>query len=98
MIHRFVKLKFARRDIPEIKPLFESIAPKVRGFEGCKYLEILYDVRDSGKVVTYSHWESEAHLETYRNSEVFQSFWSLVKPRFIKPAEAWSMSREIQLD
>lgn len=98
MIHRFVKLKFARRDIANIKTLFEEIAPKVRGFQGCEYLEILYDIRDSGKVVTYSHWKSEEHLEAYRNSEVFQSFWSKVKPGFVKPAEAWSMHREILLN
>lgn len=95
MIHRFVKLDFKAADMEFIKPLFDAIAPKVRGFQGCSYLEILFDVRDRGKVITYSHWESETHLENYRHSEVFQNFWATVKPAFNKPAEAISMRRDI---
>ena len=98
MIYRIVKLKFARREMQTIKPLFTAVAPKVRGTDGCTYLEILYDLRDSGKVMTYSRWESEAHLEAYRESEIFRSFWSKIKPDFIKPAEAWSMQCDIRLD
>lgn len=97
MVHRFVKLRFARKHEEVIAPLFEKIAPKVRGFEGCVHLEILFDIRDGGKVITYSHWESEAHLDSYRNSAVFRDFWSEIKPLFLRPAEAWSMKRTVFL-
>ncbi len=97
MVHRFVKLRFAPKHAAVITPLFEKIAPEVRNFEGCLHLEILFDIRDGGKVITYSHWESEAHLEKYRHSEVFKEFWAEIKPLFLRPAEAWSMKRAIFL-
>ncbi len=97
MIYRFVKLEFSRRHLPAVKALFDEIAPIVRSFEGCHYLEIFFDMRERGKVITRSHWESEDHLIAYRNSEFFQSFWSKAKPYFDKPAEAWSMKRSIHL-
>jgi hypothetical protein len=97
MIHRFVKLEFSRKELPAVRTLFANAAPHVRDFEGCEYLEILFDVKQRGKVITYSHWQSLEHLDAYRHSPVFQDFWLTIKPHFTKPAEAWSMHRGILL-
>jgi quinol monooxygenase YgiN len=39
---------------------------------------------------THSHWKSEEALEQYRNSDLFQSTWSTVKPLFAARPEAHS--------
>lgn len=97
MIYRIVKLDFTTESLNKVRPLFESIAPKVRGASGCKHLEILFDRKSRGKVITYSYWEREEDLEAYRQSELFRSFWDSIKPHFSKPAEAWSLDRPIHL-
>lgn len=97
MIYRVVKLEFSPEEVPVVKPLFEAVASKVRGANGCTHLEILFDLNTRGKVITYSYWEREEDLHAYRQSDFFRAFWSSIKPRFSRPAEAWSMERPIFL-
>jgi len=40
---------------------------------------------------TYSKWEKESDLETYRNSELFKGVWATTKPMFEAKANAWSV-------
>lgn len=93
MIVRIVHLKIEPEKIADALRLISGVAPKVRGMEGCTYLEILRDVKSGNSVTTYSHWDSESDLNSYRHSEVFKEFWSLVKPHFSEPARAWSSDR-----
>ncbi len=44
---------------------------------------------------TYSHWESEAALETYRHSELFAEVWAATKVLFNAKPEAWSVQRKM---
>lgn len=93
MIVRIVQLKIEPEDIDDALGLISEVAPKVRGMSGCTYLEILRDVKNQNNVTTYSHWNSELDLNTYRHSEVFKAFWSKIKPLFSEPAGAWSSER-----
>ncbi len=96
MIVRIVQLKIEPENIDEALQFILEVAPKVRAMKGCTYLEILRDVKSRDSMTTYSHWDSESDLNTYRHSAVFNAFWTQVKPLFSEPAKAWS-SRRIEM-
>ncbi len=95
MIVRIVKLQFDESTHEEAQSHLLSYVSTVRSWPGCSRLEVLFDAHRVGRVVTYSHWESESALNAYRISPVFREFWSLVKPHLSKPAEAWTMERKV---
>ncbi len=93
MFVRIVKLGFGKEHVDTFLDNFEKNKNKIRGFEGCKFLELYRDKTNSTVFFTYSYWESEAHLETYRHSDVFKNIWKETKVLFnIKP-EAWSVDK-----
>jgi heme-degrading monooxygenase HmoA len=44
---------------------------------------------------TYSQWESEAHLNNYRASDLFAVTWRDTKAKFAHKAEAWSVEQVV---
>jgi heme-degrading monooxygenase HmoA len=46
---------------------------------------------------TYSWWDSEEHLNNYRNSHFFDDTWSLTKQKFAAKPEAWSVEKVYSL-
>ncbi len=90
MIIRIVKLGFKPAEIDAFLADFELHKTQIRNFEGCTHLTLLRDVQQPYQFFTYSYWKSEAHLNNYRNSSLFQGIWAVTKPRFSQPAEAWS--------
>lgn len=90
MIIRIVELSVQKDKLPIAEKLLAEVAPKVRSSPGCTHLRILMDLHNSGRITTYSHWNTEADLNTYRKSEVFKNFWTQVKLLFAVPARAWS--------
>lgn len=76
---------------------FNTNKEHIRNFEGVEYLELLKDKNQSNVFFTYSVWQSEEHLNNYRNSDLFKKVWSKTKPLFFSPAEAWSVESVIQL-
>ncbi|WP_298238820.1 antibiotic biosynthesis monooxygenase family protein [uncultured Algibacter sp.] len=93
MIVRIVKMGFREDAIDDFINNFESNKHKIRNFEGCEFLELYRETKNSNIFFTYSYWKSEANLETYRESSLFKSVWAKTKPLFnIKP-EAWSLDK-----
>lgn len=90
MLIRIVELYFSPENTMFADEALKNMAPQVRAFTGCTYVEILKDIHHRGHYSTYSHWKSAEHLEQYRESKTFRDFWSVVKPHFAKPARAWS--------
>jgi len=90
MIARIVDLQIEPSEFEKARQLIEDVAPKVKTFKGCSYLELNFDIHKKGHVQTYSRWISEDALNQYRNSDTFLSFWKSVKPLFARPASAWS--------
>ncbi len=90
MVSRLVELQLKAENIDKAKILLSDIAPQVKAMPGCSHLEILMDLHDRCHITTYSHWDSEADLDTYRQTDTFKNFWAEVKPMFAKPAKAWS--------
>src|ERR1700679_2633942 len=91
MLFRIVKMKFAPEKVAEFIELFKNTRSKIASFDGCKSLELLNDIEHSNVFFTHSTWESEQHLENYRNSELFKDTWSKTKAMFNGKPQAWSM-------
>jgi len=90
MIIRIVKMGFEPGQIKAFLEVFEDNKDKIKGFEGCTHVELLRDVQQSNQFFTYSHWESEKHLNNYRNSALFKGVWENTKSKFNQKPEAWS--------
>ncbi|HPF12523.1 MAG TPA: antibiotic biosynthesis monooxygenase [Flavobacteriaceae bacterium] len=92
MFTRIVKMTFRPETIPTFLNNFEEVKERIRSFDGCVFLELYQDRQRLEVFFTYSRWQSEAHLEAYRNSELFQKVWGQTKPLFQEKAAAWSVN------
>lgn len=92
MIIRIVKMTFEPSKVKDFIEVFDASKEKIRNFKGCSHLKLLTDISSPNIFFTYSHWESEAHLDAYRNSELFQVTWARTKVLFAAKAEAWSVN------
>ncbi len=97
MIIRIVKMTFQIEKINEFKTIFNESKHLIRNMEGCSHLELLNDVNETNIYFTYSYWESETDLNTYRNSDVFAKVWSQTKVLFSAKPEAWSVEQKVVL-
>ena len=91
MFTRIVKMEFKAEEIPSFLANFEIVKTKIRSFPGCLHLQLLRDKNDTTIYFTYSKWQSEADLESYRNSSLFKDVWATTKPKFRSRAAAWSV-------
>jgi len=92
MVKRIVKLTFREDAVSTfLETVFEPSAPKIRAFEGCQHMELLRDTSKQNVLFTMSIWDSESHLESYRNSELFQSTWAKTKVLFDDKPQAWTV-------
>lgn len=97
MIKRIVKMSFAPEKVEEFKTIFKTNWKYIKGFEGCDHVELLQDTQNSGIFFTFSLWESEAHLDAYRHSELFAKVWGATKLLFNDKPQAWSVT-ELKFD
>lgn len=97
MFVRIVKMSFHEENIPAFLENFESIKHKIRNAEGNRFLELYQDKNNKEIFFTYSYWETEADLENYRNSELFDSVWTFTKKLFNAKPEAWSVDKLVSL-
>ena len=91
MIVRIVKLHFKKQHTPDFEKLFDFLSPQILKFEGCNKVELLRDINNPEIYFTYSWWQSDEHLENYRNSELFKTWWAEVKKLFAEKPHAWSL-------
>lgn len=82
----------------DFQKIFEERKHRIRHFEGCRHLELWQDARQPDVFFTYSHWDSEAHLDHYRFSGFFKETWALTKALFATPAQAWSVGKRMEVD
>ncbi|MDP3314055.1 putative quinol monooxygenase [Lutibacter sp.] len=98
MFIRIVKMTFDSSKTELFIANFNQHKNEIRNFDGCHLLELYRDKDNTSIFFTYSYWESENHLETYRNSELFKKVWSITKEMFTSKAEAWSVDTIERLD
>jgi quinol monooxygenase YgiN len=90
MLTRIVRLTFAPERVGDFLEIFSSSQDKIRGFDGCHGVRLLRDTIAGNIFFTISEWESEAHLEHYRQSELFRATWARTKVLFSAPPLAHS--------
>ncbi|MDX9749819.1 MAG: antibiotic biosynthesis monooxygenase family protein [Flavobacteriales bacterium] len=93
MIVRVVKMTFAPGQDERFLALFAGWAPRIRGFPGCRHLELLRGTDHPHVFFTYSRWDGPEALAAYRGSPVFAEVWPTVKAMFAERAEAWTVEQ-----
>ena len=91
-------MEFKSDKVPNFLKSFELVKEKIRTFDGCSHLELYQDKNDPAIFFTYSKWEKESDLETYRNSELFKGVWATTKPMFASKAGAWSVDTHCHVE
>lgn len=91
MITRIVKMTFEKDKVENFLEVFHANAEKIRTYPGCIQMQLLNDIHHPHIYYTYSHWESEEHLNHYRNSTLFREIWAKTKVNFSTKAEAVSL-------
>ncbi len=90
MLVRIVRMTLQPAKLEDFKSMFSHVSPKIRSFEGCTHLELLYDARYPHIVTTLSHWTTEKQLNLYRESRLFLNTWSQTREWFAAPPVAHS--------
>ena len=95
MITRIVKMIFVPEKVNAFLEVFNDSKDKIKNFEGCTNLELLNDIQNKNTYFTYSQWQSEEHLNKYRDSQLFKDTWSKTKVLFSEKPEAWSVVKKV---
>ena len=93
VIIRIVKMTFLPEKISEFQSIFEKCQNDIKQMPGCLHLELWRDVDNPNIFVTYSHWETEEYLNTYRNTEFFGLIWKRTKALFADKSLAFSVEK-----
>ncbi len=91
MIVRIVEMRIDPSRKHEVRKTFQEIKESVRRFKGCHYVGLFEDTNSPEHIITYSVWDSEQDLETYRASPIFERNWKLLKAFFIDKPNAYSL-------
>lgn len=86
-------MTFLPDKVDEFMEIFNQSKEKIRGFKGCKHLELLKDSGSASVLFTLSLWDTEEHLNAYRSSELFNTVWVKTTMLFSAKAEAWSLDK-----
>jgi heme-degrading monooxygenase HmoA len=95
MLTRIVQMTFKPENIPSFERIFKASSPQIRSFPGCLHLELLQDKENPCVFFTYSHWETEADLQAYRDSDFFREVWGRTRELFAEPPRAWSLNKYV---
>lgn len=98
MITRIVRMTFRPDATDEFLKIFEASKSKIRAFPGCQYLSLHQDHHSAQVFYTLSHWESQAHLDAYRGSELFKTTWTATKRHFADKPIAFSLDPLIEIE
>jgi heme-degrading monooxygenase HmoA len=90
-ITRIVQMTFQPEAIQAFLKLFEERKSLIRNFPGCEHLELWQDKADKRIFFTYSKWDAEASLNSYRISDFFTETWEITKRLFADKPHAWTV-------
>ncbi|TDB64231.1 antibiotic biosynthesis monooxygenase [Arundinibacter roseus] len=93
MLIRIVRMTFQPEKMEEFQRIFEASKEQIRNQEGCLHLELWQDIHQRNVFVTHSHWQSEEHLNAYRNSELFRTTWQKTKVLFTEKPLVFSAEK-----
>lgn len=96
MITRIVKLTIQPDKTAEFLAIFDESKSFILNSEGCSFVQALHDIHKPHVFFTYSIWDSEEHLNKYRQSATFDNIWQRTKLLFAAKAEAWSLVSPVE--
>jgi len=91
MITRIVKMQFRPEAADTFLEIYKEIHKHIETYPGCRGLTLLRDIKDPSIFFTYSHWDTEEDLDSYRGSNFFQDTWARTKDLFTEKAEVWTV-------
>jgi heme-degrading monooxygenase HmoA len=91
-------MSFHEENIPAFMENFELMKNHIRNAPGNRFLELYQDKKNPCILFTYSYWETEADLDNYRNSALFDEVWTFTKKLFNDKPEAWSVDKLVTLE
>ncbi|WP_421876896.1 putative quinol monooxygenase [Marinoscillum sp.] len=97
MITRIVRMVFQEDKTESFEAIFESSKEKIRARQGCQYLSLHRDHHYPSTYYTVSKWDSQADLDAYRDSELFESTWAKTKALFADKPKAYSLEQLVEL-
>ena len=86
-------MSFRPEEVENFKTIFRTNWQFIKGFEGCSHVELLQDENNGSVFFTYSLWQSEAHLNNYKESELFAEVWGATKVLFNGKPQAWTVKQ-----
>lgn len=98
MIVRIVRMSFRDDAVDEFLALFNERKQLIRNFEGCLHLELWQETKEHNVFFTYSKWDTEAHLDHYRFSDLFKDTWTKTKALFADKPGAWSVIPKMEVN
>ena len=91
-------MEFEKELVPQFLKIFAASRERIRSFPGCTHLQLLQGEADSCVFFTYSHWEREDDLDSYRNSDLFRGVWRNTRKLFRAAPKAWSLTDQTQVN
>ena len=73
--------------------IFNASKHLIRQFDGCQHMSLYNEAGLPDVFFTLSVWDSAAHLDAYRNSELFRRTWTKTKALFADKPQAWSVEQ-----
>jgi (4S)-4-hydroxy-5-phosphonooxypentane-2,3-dione isomerase len=96
MLTRIVRMTFHPHLVNDFLAVFDASKSDISNQRGCLGLSLFVDAQSDNVLYTISHWASEADLEAYRNSDLFQTTWTKTKAFFQDKPLAFSLN-ELEL-
>ena len=84
-------MHFRSDEVGTFTRIFDEVKSNIRNFPGCSHLKLMRDHQDPDIFYTYSKWESQQHLDSYRHSELFEDTWRKTKALFADKPMAFSL-------
>jgi (4S)-4-hydroxy-5-phosphonooxypentane-2,3-dione isomerase len=91
MIKRIVKMSFHADKVETFLAVYRKNWTAIRSFPGCRHVELLRATADKAVFFTYSVWENNDALESYRRSPLFEGVWGATKVLFNDKPLAWTV-------
>ena len=91
MITRIVKMVIKPEEVSSFVKHREKFTNKIRSFKGCVSHDFLKDKNVNNTFFSYSTWDSEQSIDTFRHSELFQSLKEINNRYYLKAEQAWTV-------
>ena len=91
MLLRVVRMEFHEESLDTFEGLFHNVKSTILSMPGCNHVEMCLDPDAPNVRYTFSRWDSEEDLDTYRKSEFFEVTWEKIKGLFSGKPFAYSL-------